>query len=114
MRPGKQGNAQECEKRTVFSSLGYEKCDFQAGSGNKNILLTERGSSFGYNTLVTDMGLAVMRELGYPVVMDATHSVQIPGGKEPAAAVRASMYHMARAAVQPVSTRCFWRCMTIL
>ena len=51
-------------------------------AGNHDILLTERGSSFGYNTLVTDMrGLAIMRELGYPVVMDATHSVQIPGGK---------------------------------
>ena len=45
-------------------------------AGNHDILLTERGSSFGYNTLVTDMrGLAIMRELGYPVVMDATHSV---------------------------------------
>ena len=51
-------------------------------AGNQNLMLTERGSSFGYNTLVTDMrGLAVMRELGYPVVMDATHSVQIPGGQ---------------------------------
>ena len=50
-------------------------------AGNKNLLLTERGSSFGYNNLVTDMrSLAIMRELGYPVVMDATHSVQIPGG----------------------------------
>ena len=51
-------------------------------AGNHNIMLTERGASFGYNTLVTDMrGLAIMRELGYPVVMDATHSVQIPGGQ---------------------------------
>jgi len=50
-------------------------------SGNKNILLTERGSTFGYNTLVTDFrSLPQMRELGYPVVMDATHSVQQPGG----------------------------------
>ncbi len=49
--------------------------------GNKNLLLTERGVSFGYNTLVSDFrGLAVMRELGYPVVFDATHSVQKPGG----------------------------------
>ena len=59
-------------------------------AGNHNIMLTERGASFGYNTLVTDMrGLAIMRELGYPVVMDATHSVQIPGGKAPPAAARA-------------------------
>ena len=49
--------------------------------GNPNLLLTERGAAFGYNTLVVDMrGLAIMRELGYPVCMDATHSVQIPGG----------------------------------
>ena len=49
--------------------------------GNKNILLTERGASFGYNNLVSDMrSLAVMREFGYPVIFDATHSVQLPGG----------------------------------
>lgn len=69
-------------------------------AGNKNILLTERGSSFGYNTLVTDMrGLAVMRELGYPVVMDATHSVQIPGGKGTSSGGQSQYVpHMARAA----------------
>ncbi|RBW68907.1 3-deoxy-8-phosphooctulonate synthase [Bacillus taeanensis] len=50
-------------------------------SGNENILLTERGSTFGYNNLVVDMrSLITMRELGAPVVFDATHSVQIPGG----------------------------------
>jgi 2-dehydro-3-deoxyphosphooctonate aldolase (KDO 8-P synthase) len=50
-------------------------------TGNKNILLTERGSSFGYNTLVADMrSLPTMAKTGYPVVMDATHSVQQPGG----------------------------------
>jgi 2-dehydro-3-deoxyphosphooctonate aldolase (KDO 8-P synthase) len=49
--------------------------------GNPAILLTERGTSFGYHNLVVDMrGLADMRELGYPVVFDATHSVQLPGG----------------------------------
>jgi 2-dehydro-3-deoxyphosphooctonate aldolase (KDO 8-P synthase) len=49
--------------------------------GNEAILLTERGTSFGYHNLVVDMrGLADMRELGYPVVFDATHSVQLPGG----------------------------------
>ncbi|MCB9210278.1 MAG: 3-deoxy-8-phosphooctulonate synthase [Ignavibacteriales bacterium] len=48
-------------------------------TGNKNILLTERGSSFGYHNLVVDMrSLIIMKELGYPVVMDATHSVQMP------------------------------------
>jgi len=49
--------------------------------GNKNILLTERGASFGYNNLVSDMrSLAIMAEFGYPVIFDATHSVQQPGG----------------------------------
>src|SRR5437879_11138878 len=49
-------------------------------TGNERILLTERGTSFGYNNLVVDMrGLGEMRELGYPVVFDATHSVQLPG-----------------------------------
>ena len=49
--------------------------------GAENILLTERGTSFGYNTLVVDFrSLPQMRELGYPVVFDATHSVQMPGG----------------------------------
>ena len=51
-------------------------------TGNRKILLTERGTTFGYNNLVVDMrGLAIMRTLGYPVVYDATHSVQLPGGK---------------------------------
>ena len=50
-------------------------------TGNTSIILTERGTSFGYNNLVVDYrGLAIMRELGYPVVFDATHSVQLPGG----------------------------------
>jgi 2-dehydro-3-deoxyphosphooctonate aldolase (KDO 8-P synthase) len=52
-----------------------------ASTGNTAILLTERGTSFGYNNLVVDFrGLAIMRETGYPVVFDATHSVQLPGG----------------------------------
>ena len=51
-------------------------------AGAKNILLTERGTSFGYNTLVVDFrSFPQMRELGYPVVFDATHSVQMPGGQ---------------------------------
>jgi len=51
-------------------------------TGNKNILLTERGTTFGYNTLVADMrSLPQMAQTGYPVVMDATHSVAQPGGK---------------------------------
>ena len=51
-------------------------------SGNSNILLTDRGTSFGYNNLVVDFrGIPIMHSLGYPVVFDATHSVQKPGGK---------------------------------
>ena len=51
-------------------------------TGNRRILLTERGASFGYNTLVTDMrALPEMMKTGYPVIMDATHSVQQPGGQ---------------------------------
>ncbi|MEO9529573.1 MAG: 3-deoxy-8-phosphooctulonate synthase, partial [Roseibium sp.] len=52
------------------------------GSGNPNVLLTERGASFGYNTLVTDMrSLPIMAQTGAPVVFDATHSAQQPGGQ---------------------------------
>lgn len=51
-------------------------------TGNKNLMLTERGVTFGYNTLVADMrSLPIMAQTGYPVVMDATHSVQQPGGR---------------------------------
>ena len=51
-------------------------------TGNKKILLTERGASFGYNNLVADFrSLLIMRQFGYPVVFDATHSVQLPGGR---------------------------------
>ncbi len=55
--------------------------DKVASTGNRQIVLTERGSSFGYNNLVVDMrGLRIMADSGYPVVFDATHSVQLPGG----------------------------------
>ena len=53
-----------------------------ASTGNKKIMLCERGTSFGYNTLVTDMrGIPEMLKTGYPIIMDATHSVQQPGGQ---------------------------------
>lgn len=52
-----------------------------ASTGNEKILLTERGSSFGYHNLIVDMrGLKIMRDLGWPVIFDATHSVQLPSG----------------------------------
>jgi len=54
--------------------------DKVTSTGNENLLLTERGTSFGYNNLVSDMrSLAIMRSFGYPVVYDATHSLQLPG-----------------------------------
>ena len=70
-------------------------------AGNDNILLTERGFSFGYNNLVVDMrSLPIMRSLGYPVVFDATHSVQLPGGAGTASTgQREFVANLARAAV---------------
>jgi 2-dehydro-3-deoxyphosphooctonate aldolase (KDO 8-P synthase) len=69
-------------------------------TGNRRILLTERGTSFGYNNLVVDFrGLAVMRGLGFPVVYDATHSLQLPGGQGTASgAQREYAPHLMRAA----------------
>lgn len=70
-------------------------------SGNPNVLLTERGASFGYNTLVTDMrALPIMAETGAPVIFDATHSVQQPGGQgESSGGDRRFVPVLARAAV---------------
>ncbi len=72
-----------------------------ADSGNKNILVTERGASFGYNTLVSDMrSLPIMAKNGYPVIFDATHSVQQPGGLgEQSGGQREFVEYLARAAV---------------
>ncbi len=70
-------------KKGQFMSPGEMKnvIDKIEQSGNEKILLTERGISFGYHNLVVDMrSLPLMRDLGYPVVFDATHSVQLPGG----------------------------------
>ena len=70
-------------------------------SGNKNILVTERGASFGYNTLVSDMrSLPIMAKKGYPVVFDATHSVQQPGGMgDKSGGQREFVEHLSRAAI---------------
>lgn len=69
--------------------------------GNKNVMLTERGSFFGYHNLVVDMrSLTVMRNLGYPVVFDATHSLQLPGAKGGSTGGQPEfIFPMARAAV---------------
>ena len=70
-------------------------------SGNDNILVTERGASFGYNTLVSDMrSIPIMAKNGYPIVFDATHSVQQPGGQgEKSGGQREFVEHLSRAAV---------------
>jgi 2-dehydro-3-deoxyphosphooctonate aldolase (KDO 8-P synthase) len=75
--------------------------DKVASTGNNRIMLTERGSSFGYNNLVVDMrGLAIMRGFGWPVVFDATHSVQLPGAKGAASGGQPEFIEpLARAAV---------------
>jgi 2-dehydro-3-deoxyphosphooctonate aldolase (KDO 8-P synthase) len=70
-------------------------------TGSKQILLTERGTSFGYNNLVVDMrGFEIMKSFGYPVIYDATHSVQLPGGKGTSSGgQREFVWPLARAAV---------------
>jgi 2-dehydro-3-deoxyphosphooctonate aldolase (KDO 8-P synthase) len=70
-------------------------------SGNKNILITERGASFGYNTLVSDMrAIPIMSKFGFPIVFDATHSVQQPGGMgEKSGGQREFVPYLAKAAV---------------
>ena len=70
-------------------------------SGNNNILVTERGASFGYNTLVSDMrSIPIMAKNGYPVIFDATHSVQQPGGMgEKSGGQREFIEHLSRAAI---------------
>ncbi len=78
---GKTGRAVNIKKgQFVAPSDIVHAAEKVASTGNHNIILTERGSSFGYNNLVVDMrGLAIMAATGYPVVFDATHSVQLPG-----------------------------------
>lgn len=78
---GKSGKAVNVKKGQFLApedmKYAIEKVE---SSGNRKILLTERGSTFGYNNLIVDMrSLVIMKEFGYPVVMDATHSVQLPG-----------------------------------
>ena len=80
---GETGRAINIKKGQFLAPWDLENVAAQvASTGNKNIMLCERGTSFGYNTLVTDFrGLPTMSATGYPVVFDATHSVQQPGGR---------------------------------
>ncbi len=99
---GKTGRAVNIKKGQFLSPLelryAVEKVE---STGNERILVTERGTFFGYNNLVNDFrSLAIMRQLGYPVVFDATHSVQLPGGAGGASAgQREFVFPLARAAV---------------
>jgi len=79
-------------------------------TGNQQVLLTERGATFGYNNLVTDMrALVIMRQLGYPVIFDATHSVQLPGGAGGSSAgQRQFVGALSRAAVATGIDGLFW------
>lgn len=72
-----------------------------SSTGNENIMITERGTTFGYNNLVADFrSIPILREMGYPVIFDATHSVQLPGGMGTASGGQNAMVpHLARAAV---------------
>ena len=79
-------------------------------TGNEKIILTERGASFGYNNLVTDMrSLVIMRKTGCPVVFDATHSVQLPGGAGTSSGgQREFVAPLSRAAVATGIDALFW------
>lgn len=78
---GRTGRAVNIKKGQFVSPRDFSHAaEKVASTGNEQILLTERGSSFGYNNLVVDMrGLRIMEETGYPIIFDATHSVQLPG-----------------------------------
>ena len=81
LEAGRTGRVVNIKKGQFVSPADFANAaDKIASTGNRNIILTERGSSFGYNNLVVDMrGLSIMAQRGYPVVFDATHSVQLPG-----------------------------------
>ncbi len=79
---GRSGRAVNIKKGQFLAPWDMRyAADKVASTGNEHILLTERGTTFGYGNLVVDFrGLPIMRELGYPVVLDVTHSLQLPGG----------------------------------
>lgn len=81
LEAGRTGRAVNIKKGQFLAPADFAKAAEKiASTGNDRILLTERGSSFGYNNLIVDMrALAIMATTGYPVIFDATHSVQLPG-----------------------------------
>jgi 2-dehydro-3-deoxyphosphooctonate aldolase (KDO 8-P synthase) len=99
---GKTGKVVNVKKGQFLAPWDMENVARKvASTGNENILLTERGSSFGYNTLVVDFrALPIMERAGYPVIFDATHAVQAPGGQGNASGGDRTMVpYLARAAV---------------
>lgn len=99
---GRTGKAVNVKKGQFLAPWDMEHVLQKVRStGNENILITERGTSFGYNRLITDMrALRIMRGFGFPVVFDASHSVQLPGGKGDASdGQREFILPLARAAV---------------
>lgn len=98
----KSGKAINVKKGQFMSPKDMENViDKLREGGNENIMLTERGATFGYNNLVVDMrSFPIMRSFGYPVVFDATHSVQLPGGAGTSSAGnREYVEYLTRAAV---------------
>ena len=99
---GQTGKVVHVKKGQFLAPWDMKNVAFKiASTGNEKIMLCERGASFGYNTLVSDMrSLPIMAETGYPVIFDATHSVQQPGGKgECSGGERRFVSTLARAAV---------------
>ncbi|MDD9922091.1 MAG: 3-deoxy-8-phosphooctulonate synthase [Boseongicola sp.] len=99
---GETGSAVNVKKGQFLAPWDIQNIvDKVESTGNKKILLTERGASFGYNMLVSDMrSLPIMAQTGYPVVFDATHSVQLPGGQGTSSGGQAEFVPpLARAAV---------------
>ncbi len=98
----KTGKAVNVKKGQFMSPKDMKNVlDKMLETGNENLMLTERGFSFGYNNLVVDMrSFPIMREFGYPVIFDATHSVQLPGGAGTASSgQREFVANLSRAAV---------------
>jgi 2-dehydro-3-deoxyphosphooctonate aldolase (KDO 8-P synthase) len=99
---GKTGRAVNIKKGQFLAPRDIKYAiDKVRSTGNENIFVTERGSSFGYNNLVSDFrALSIMRSFGYPVIFDATHSVQLPGGQGGSSGgQREFVFPLARAAV---------------
>jgi 2-dehydro-3-deoxyphosphooctonate aldolase (KDO 8-P synthase) len=99
MAAAKTGKAVNIKKGQFMAPADAAQAAEKVAAFNRNIILTERGYTFGYNNLVADMrSLAILRRTGYPVVFDATHSVQLPGGGVQSGGEREFVPVLARAA----------------